>query len=72
LNGKYHFELKWTPDQSSASGPSGGPAPPLTAADPDRPNIFEALQEQLGPKLDSSKGQVEVIVLDYIEKPSSN
>lgn len=72
LNGKYDFELKWTPDQSSANGPLGGAAPPLLAADPDRPNIFTALQEQLGLKLDSSKGPVEVVVLDHIEKPSAN
>jgi len=72
LNGKYDFELKWTPDQSSANGPLGGSAPPLTAADPDRPNIFTALQEQLGLKLDSGKGPVEVIVLDDIGKPSAN
>ncbi|MGD1069609.1 MAG: TIGR03435 family protein [Bryobacteraceae bacterium] len=72
LNGKYDFELKWTPDQSSANGPSGGAAPQLAAADPDRPNIFTALREQLGLKLDSSKGPTEVIVLDHIEKPSAN
>jgi uncharacterized protein (TIGR03435 family) len=72
LSGKYDFELKWTPDQSSANGPLGGSAPPLTATDPDRANIFTALQEQLGLKLNSAKGPVEVIVLEDIEKPSAN
>jgi uncharacterized protein (TIGR03435 family) len=72
LDRKYDFELKWTPDESSPNGPLGGAAPTLLAADPDRPNIFTALQEQLGLRLDSSKGPVEVIVLDHIERPSAN
>jgi uncharacterized protein (TIGR03435 family) len=72
LHGKYDFELKWTPDQSSANDAVGGAAPPLADADPDRPNIFTALQEQLGLKLDSSKAPVTVIVVDHIEVPSAN
>jgi uncharacterized protein (TIGR03435 family) len=72
LSGKYDFELKWTPDESSANSALGGAAPPLAVADPDRPNIFAALQEQLGLKLDSSKGAVTVIVVDHIEAPSAN
>ncbi len=72
LSGKYDFELKWTPDQSSATDAVGGVAPPLAVSDPDRPNIFTALQEQLGLKLDSSKGPVTVIVVDRIETPSAN
>jgi bla regulator protein blaR1 len=72
LSGKYDFELKWTPDQSSATNAVGGVAPPLAVSDPDRPNIFTALQEQLGLKLDPSKGPVTVIVVDHIETPSAN
>jgi bla regulator protein BlaR1 len=72
LTGKYDFELKWTPDQSSANSVVGGALTDLPARDPDRPNIFTALQEQLGLKLDSSKGPVEVVVVDYIQRPSAN
>ena len=57
LDGKYDFALKWSPD-------------PTVSAD--APGIFTALQEQLGLKLESSKGQVEVVVIDSVETPSEN
>ena len=41
-------------------------------ADPDTPSIFSALQEQLGVKLESSKGPVEILVIDRVAKPSAN
>jgi bla regulator protein blaR1 len=68
LSGKYDFQLDWTPDS--------GPCPP--AADSDAgsvtalPSIFTAIQQQLGLKLESSKGPVEFLVIDRVEKPSAN
>jgi uncharacterized protein (TIGR03435 family) len=38
----------------------------------DRPNLLAALQDQLGLKLESSKGPVETFVIDRMEKPSAN
>jgi len=70
LDGKYDFALKWTPDQGSALGDAGAPPPPPASADP--PGIFTALQEQLGLKLDSSKGPAEVVVIDNVETPGEN
>jgi uncharacterized protein (TIGR03435 family) len=69
LTGQYDFELKWTPEfnQSQASPADPGPQPDLGG-----PSIFTAIQEQLGLKLESTKGPVEVIVIDSAEKPSEN
>lgn len=79
LNGKYNFELEWTPDQSTPYGPFGDmfPVPPAAEGRAlpefrDGPNIFTALKEQLGLKLDSSKGPVEMLGVDHVEKPSEN
>ncbi len=75
LKGSYDFTLKWwygAPSSGSAADASGGqPVPP--AADPaGGPDLFGAVQLQLGLKLESGKGPVEVIVIDHVERPSGN
>jgi uncharacterized protein (TIGR03435 family) len=74
LKGVYDFKLRFTPDDR-LQPPSGSPPNlrlPLPPADSNAPSLFDALQEQLGLKLESGKGPVEVIVIDHIEKPSGN
>jgi uncharacterized protein (TIGR03435 family) len=61
LTGKYDFQLNWTPDS--------GPCQDLSPAEP---SLFTALQQQLGLKLESTKGQVETLVIDRVERPSEN
>jgi uncharacterized protein (TIGR03435 family) len=76
LKGKFDLTLQWTPDPSQGlqpppgSLPPGAPQPP--PVDPNGPSIFTALQEQLGLKLESQKGPVDMIVIDSVEKPSEN
>jgi uncharacterized protein (TIGR03435 family) len=71
LKGLYDIKLKWTPELGQgpvALGGADAPPPPDTSA----PSIFTALQEQLGLKLESAKGPVEVLVIDSVQKPSEN
>jgi uncharacterized protein (TIGR03435 family) len=70
LTGDYDLDLTYAPDQSAPTGPPGAPGPPPPAAD--APSIFTALQEDLGLKLDSRRGPIEVLVVDRIERPSEN
>lgn len=69
LAGQYDFELKWTPDLGQSQG---GPADAGPQPDPPGPSIFTAIQEQLGLRLESTKGPVDVLVIDYAEKPTEN
>jgi uncharacterized protein (TIGR03435 family) len=72
LTDRYDFNLNWTPDQSQFAA-MGGNVPPPNTDDPNAPpSLYIALQEQLGLKLESGKAQVDVMVVDHVEKPSPN
>lgn len=68
LAGLYDFELTWTPEQMPQLPPD---APPVNV-DPNGPSIFTALQEQLGMKLEPSRGPVDVVVIDHVEHPTED
>jgi uncharacterized protein (TIGR03435 family) len=74
LPGTYDFKLVWAPDDSqtqafSASAPNDRPAP---QTDSNPSSIFTAIQEQLGLKLVSGKGPIEIVVIDHVERPSAD
>jgi uncharacterized protein (TIGR03435 family) len=71
LEGTFDLMLRFTPENIPNFGP-GGPPPGLPAIDPNGPSIFTAVQEQLGLKLDSQRGPVEVLVIDRVSQPSEN
>jgi uncharacterized protein (TIGR03435 family) len=75
LAGTYDLELTYAPDP--AISPTGRDLPPQPGGQPavantDAPSIFAAVQEQLGLKLESTKGPVDVLVIDSAEKPTQD
>lgn len=70
LTGKYDVELEWMPDPDPSSALPPDVDRPSVATD--RPSIFTALQEQLGLKLEATKGPLRVLVIDHIERPTEN
>ncbi len=70
LEGRFDFTLNWAPDENQFAGL--GAKPPPVADNDSRPNLFTAFQDQLGLKLESTKAQVDVLVIDHVDKPSEN
>jgi uncharacterized protein (TIGR03435 family) len=69
LTGAFDVELQFSPDglQGVPTGPPGVERPPSEG-----PSIFTAVQEQLGLKLESTKGPVDVLVIDRAERPTED
>jgi uncharacterized protein (TIGR03435 family) len=67
LTDRYDFQLEWTPDDSEFGGqlPAGPPDSP-------KPGLFTALQQQLGLRLEATRGPIQTLVIDHLEKPSEN
>ena len=70
LTGAFNGELHWTPDeQQSSSAMIAGDS----AIENVGPSLFTAIQDQLGLKLIPQRGQVELLVIDHVEKvPTEN
>lgn len=70
IPGKFDISVTFTPDDSQFHGHP----PPIKKADDVEvaPSLFEAIQQNLGLKLEAQKAPVPVVVLDHVEKPSAN
>jgi uncharacterized protein (TIGR03435 family) len=73
LDGRYDIVLSFAPEGRGGGfgGPRSPDAPPVPV-DPDAPSLFTAMQEQLGLRLESGRGPVEVIVIDSVEPPTED
>ena len=68
LTGKYDYTIFWSVTATTAARRGT-----QTIDDPDGPSIFDAVQEQLGLKIEKRKGPVEMLVVDHVEKkPTGN
>ncbi len=67
LTGSYDWYLAWTPPQAEMDSKANG-----SSHAPDAPGLFTALREQLGLRLESQKGPVQVVVIDHLEPPTPN
>jgi uncharacterized protein (TIGR03435 family) len=67
LMGRYDVDLQYTPDLGQPLG-----ATPEPTDSPDEESLFGALQTQLGLKLESTRGSIEILIVDHIERPSAN
>jgi uncharacterized protein (TIGR03435 family) len=64
LGGAYDLQLAFTPEQPVPGAPAAGPA------DSDAPSIFTAIQEQLGLRLEPTRGPVDVLVIESVQRPA--
>ena len=70
LIGTFDIDLKWTPDNPFTDRTQS--AAPTTSVDGNEPPLFTAIQEQLGLTLERTKGPVDVLVIDHVERPTAN
>jgi uncharacterized protein (TIGR03435 family) len=69
LTGRYDIDLRYTPGSGQASSDDADQSPQGSTS---TASLFTAVQEQLGLRLESTKGPVEILVIDHVERPSEN
>jgi uncharacterized protein (TIGR03435 family) len=67
LSGQFDIDLTYLPELETVNGRPASENPSLPAQILGAPSIFTAVQEQLGLKLESSRGPVDVLVVDRVE-----
>jgi bla regulator protein blaR1 len=72
LPGIYKFSVAWTPDQFRLSGVGRPAQNGEPGIDPNGPTLFDALRDQLGLRLQETKGLVDSVVIERVERPAAN
>ena len=73
LTDRYDFTLNWRPDEFQFPRATAAQrAAAVTNGADALPDLFTAVQEQLGLKLDATKAPADVLVIDKVSKPSEN
>jgi uncharacterized protein (TIGR03435 family) len=73
LTAFYDFDLEWAYDDTQFTGTQfTGNLPAIASEHATKPDLFAALQQQLGLRLESSRDRIDVIVIDSVERPSQN
>jgi len=67
LTGRYDFDLDWAPDETQFGGEV-----PVAPADAQAPPFFTAIEQQLGLRLEATRGMVQALVIDHAEAPVAN
>jgi bla regulator protein blaR1 len=77
LSGRFDFTIEYMPGEDdrlarSVLSLSGAPNPNARPRESNGPSLLEAVRKQLGLKLVSDKGPVQILVVDHVERPSEN
>jgi uncharacterized protein (TIGR03435 family) len=78
IEGLFDLKLQWNPHWPRLPTDDNPRDPAVEAREGPRPDpaslgtLFDALEQQLGLKLESHRGPVEVYVIDHVERPSEN
>jgi uncharacterized protein (TIGR03435 family) len=72
LEGRYDFTLQWTPDETQFGGQGARAQAQAEESGQQNPDLFTAMRQQLGLKIEATKAPAEVFVIDHVEKPSGN
>ena len=67
LTGRFDFDLDWAPDETQFGGEV-----PVAPTDAQAPPFFKAIEEQLGLRLEATRGMVDALVIDHAEPPGAN
>jgi uncharacterized protein (TIGR03435 family) len=67
LTGRYDFDLEWAPDETQFGGEV-----PVASADAQEPPFFTAIEQQLGLRIEATRGTVPALVIDGVERPTAD